>query len=219
MGVRERREAELRRFAQNVERIIVETDPGLLPRELQTVEGSDASGAVYCLVNLGGMLTDVVIMNDWWTAVGPGGVAAAVLEALRSAREKAGLARMVLAHFGRPSPALESVRGPVFGKQPPVELPPYDAPEFGAALALKVDRAATRLREVEQFVRDRDAGEEHEVAGPRGLFRVVVRGGVVVGAQVRQFGLRQSDAAELAADARDALLAARPSLTGHGGNE
>jgi hypothetical protein len=48
------------------------------------------------------------------------------------------------------------------------------------------------------------------------MFRVVLSGFTVTGAVVDEYGLRAVDGADLAADARDALLAARPRFAGIG---
>ena len=205
-----------RRFVENLEELLTRSSPGDPIPGLDAIDGADPSGTVYCVVDLGGALSQVGIADGWWMAVGPHGVAAAVLQALRSARDKAGLARLVLNRHGRPSGVPTAGYQTLFTSEPPRELPPYDAPDFADALWRKVNRAATILDNAERFARRRDSAERREVAGPRGLFRVVLLGVRVVSALVNERGLRASDADELAADARDALLAATPSFARHG---
>ena len=160
----------------------------------------------------------VTIVDGWWDAVGPHGVAAAVLSAYRFAQQKATAGRLVLARSGHPYHQPEPDLSTLFTSEPDRPLPPYDAPDFTDALLRKVNRAATILANIDRFTKLRDAPEPRTVTGPRGLFRVVLSGFSIVRAEVNAYGLRPSDAAELAADARDALLAARPSFQLHGGD-
>jgi hypothetical protein len=216
MDVDDRRERDVRRFVENLEDMVTSTRAGDPLPGLDGIDGTDASGTVSCVVDLGGGLSRVGITDGWWQAVGPHGVAAAVLQALRFARDKAGLARMVLARHGRPYTTAALDYHTLFTDEPPHDLPPYDAPDFADALLRKVNRAAAVLDNAQRFARERDGGGRREVTGPRGLFRVVLVGVTVVGALVNEPGLRALDADELAADARDALLAARPSFVRHG---
>jgi hypothetical protein len=216
MDVGDRRARDARRFVENVENLVASTRPGDPLPVLDGIEGTDLSGTVDCVVDLGGALSRVGIIDGWWEAVGPHGVAAAVLQALRFARDKAGLARMVLARHGRPYTGAAPDYQMLFTAEPPRGLPQYDAPDFADALLRKVNRAVTVLDNAQRFARERDGAQPREVTGPRGLFRVVLAGVTVVGAMVNEQGLRASDADELAADARDALLAARPSFIRYG---
>jgi hypothetical protein len=75
-------------------------------------------------------------------------------------------------------------------------------------LARKLNRTFAILDEAERLSRERDAGERRVVAGPGGMFRLILTGGEIVGAEVNEYGLRRCDADDLAADARDALRAA-----------
>ena len=217
MDANDLQERDARRFVQNLEDIVPGSRPGDPVPGLEAIDGTDSSGTVYCVVDLGGALLRVGIVDGWWGAVGPGGVAAAVLQSLRFARDKAGLARMVLSRHGRSAPVPVPDYQTLFTSEPHRELPPYDAPEFSDELSRKVARAARILANAERFARERDSGVRREVAGPRGMFRVVLSGSaVVVGAAVDENGLRAVDGADLAADARDALLAARPRFAGIG---
>jgi hypothetical protein len=101
--------------------------------------------------------------------------------------------------------------GMVFTAEPSGPLPPYEAYDFPEALARKVNRSLTILDRVEEFSRLRDSSERRVVTGPRGMFRVVLSGLELVGAEVTEHGLHRSDAADLAADACAALRAATPS--------
>lgn len=203
-------ERDARRFIENIEDLVSGMRPGEPVPGLDAIDGTDGSGTVRCVVDLGGNLLQVRVVDGWWEAVGPRGVAAAVLQSMRFARDKAGLARRVLSRHGRsvavPSPDYATL----FTSEPHRELPPYDAPDFPEELSRKVERAARILQNAERFARDRDSGIRREVPGPRGLFRVVLSGYTVVGALVDEHSLRAVDGDDLAADARDALLAARP---------
>jgi hypothetical protein len=70
----------------------------------------------------------------------------------------------------------------------------------------------TILSRAERFGRERDSGERQVIAGPRGMFRVVLAGGEIAGAEVNEWTLHRTDAADLAEDACAALQAARPSV-------
>lgn len=209
MTVSDMQERDARRFVENIEDMVSGSRLGDPIPGLDAIEGSDSSGTVYCVVDLGGSLLQVGIVEGWWDAVGPHGIAAAVLESLRFARDKAGLARMVLNHHGRPSAVSEPSYQTLFTSEPHRELPPYDSPDFPSELSRKVERAAQILANAERFARERDSGVRSEMTGPRGLFRVELSGSAVVGAAVNEQGLRAADGSELAADACDALLAAR----------
>jgi hypothetical protein len=90
------RSADASRFVTNLEDEVRGTRPGAPVRGLAAVEGSDASGTVYCVVDLTGAVLQVGITDGWWDEVGAHGLAPAVLQALQLAREKAGIAKLVL---------------------------------------------------------------------------------------------------------------------------
>jgi hypothetical protein len=121
MPVEARREAELRRFLENVEQLAVQEPPGSTFPQLSAIEGSDSSGTVCCVVDRDGTVTQVFIVDGWWTSLGPQRVGAAVLEALEIARQKAGLAGLVLRRHGHVLPM--SAPLPAAGSTPPRELP------------------------------------------------------------------------------------------------
>ncbi|MEV4637389.1 hypothetical protein AB0J80_08565 [Actinoplanes sp. NPDC049548] len=207
--VSELQERDARRFIANVPDMMSGSPPGDPVPGLGAIDGTDSSGTVYCVVDLGGNLLEVGISDGWWDAVGPRGVAAAVLASLRFARDKAGLARMVLNHHGRSAAVPASAYRIPSSTGTHEELPPYDAPNFPEELGRKLERAARTLAKAERFARERDSGARRELTGPRGLFRVEVSGSAVMGATVNEQGLGPGDGAELAADAREVLLAAR----------
>lgn len=205
MPVGDLRVRDVERFVANFEDMATSLRLGE-PAPETAVEGVDASGTVYCVVSLGGVVSQVNIVDGWWEPVGPRGIAAAVLDAWRFAREKAGWGRLILHQAGHsydPDPALPA---------PEVPLPAHDSPDYLAAVQSKLRQTAAVLSEIRQLTRARDLKEKKVVAGPRRMFEVVVEGLQVVGARADEYGLRPEDAADLADDARAALLAAR-SLT------
>ncbi|MEV4706203.1 hypothetical protein [Actinoplanes sp. NPDC049316] len=188
----------------NLEDEVQGARPGIPVRGLDAIEGSDASGTVYCVVDLTGAVVQIGITDGWWDEVGPHGVASAVLQALQLAREKAGIAKLVLTRYGRsfPSPSAAVVHS---------EPEPEFDDQVGRVEAArrKIDRAAVSLAKSDRFLRAMNSGEQRHVVGPRGLFRLHVEGVRVVGASVNEHGLREDDAGDLAKDAREALLAVR----------
>lgn len=126
-------------------------------------------------------------MDGWWEPVGPRGIAAAVLDAWRFAREKAGWGRLILHRAGH------SYDPDVPRLEPEVPLPAYDSPDYLAAVERKQHTAAV-LDEIRQMTRARDSKEQRVVAGPRRMFEVLLEGLQVVGARVDEYGLRAEDA-------------------------
>jgi len=192
------------RFVTNLSDEVRGTRPGAPVRGLDAIEGSDASGTVYCVVDLTGAVRQVGITDGWWEEVGAHGVAPAVLQALQLAREKAGIAKLVLVRYGHPLPS----PGPAATRAEPE--PAYDdqASRVEAARR-KIDRAYASLAESDRRLRALNSGEGRHVVGPRGLFRVHVVGVRIVGASVDERALRADDAGDLANDAREALRAVR----------
>jgi hypothetical protein len=109
---------ETSRFVTNLEDEVRSARPGDAVGGLDVIEGSDASGTVYCVVDLTGAIVQVGITNGWWHRVGAHGVANAVLQALQLAREKVGIAKLVLTRHGLPFPS-------------PGPVEPLDEPERG----------------------------------------------------------------------------------------
>jgi hypothetical protein len=192
------------RFVTNLEDEVRGMRPGAPVRGPDAVEGSDASGTVYCVVDLTGGVLQVGITDGWWDEVGAHGVAPAVLQALQLAREKAGIAKLVLLRYGHPLPS----PSPAATHAEP-EAADNDQASRVEAARRKIDRAYASLAESDRFMRAMNSSERRYVAGPRGLFRVHVVGVRVVGASVNEHGLRAEDAGDLADDAREALLAVR----------
>jgi len=199
------------RFVTNLEDEVRGIRPGAPVRGLDAVEGSDASGTVYCVVDLTGAVLQVGITDGWWDEVGARGVAPAVLQALQLAREKAGIAKLVLVRYGHPLPS----PSPAATHAEPESAYDDQASRVEAARR-KIDRAYASLAESDRFLRALNSGERRDVVGPRGLFRVHVVGVRIVGASVNEHGLRADDAGDLANDAREALLAVRAPLANHG---
>lgn len=196
-----------RAFVENVEELVRRMRPGEVAPAI-SVDGDDVSGTVYCVVDVGGALTRVGIDDGWWDALGPSGVARAVLDAMRFAKAKAAMARLVLDRHGcRVSREPVDLAG-LFTATTSEPLPPYAADGFVDVLARKADRALTILDAAQRFGRTCDPSRRRVVSGPRGMFRVHLAGLDVVGAEVDEDGLRRSDADPLAVDALAALSAA-----------
>jgi hypothetical protein len=87
------RARDVRIFVDNLEDTATRLRPG---DALPDVDGADESGTVHCVVHIDGSLSAVTIVDGWWDAVGPHGVAAAVLSAYRFAQQKATTGRLVL---------------------------------------------------------------------------------------------------------------------------
>lgn len=207
---------DISRFVANLEDDVRGTRPGALVPGVEAIEGSDSSGTVYCVVDLTGALVQVGITDGWWREVGAHGVAAAVLQAWQLAREKSGIAKLVLARYGHPLPS-PSRAGARAESESGYHNQHDDQASRVEAARRKIDRAAASLAESDRLMRVVNSAERRDVVGPRGLFRVHVVGVRVVGASVNEQGLRPDDAGDLADDAREALLAVRAPLAILGG--
>ncbi len=210
----DRRVRDARIFAGTIEDMAARVRPGEPVPGLDGIDGTDRSGTVHCVVDLRGGLLRVGIDQGWWERVGPGLIGSAILDALRFARSKATMARLVLDRYGHPAGGPPGDLGALFTAEPSTPLPPYDAPGFPGALARKAGRTMTILDSAERFARTRQSAQRRVVTGPRGLFRVVLSGAGIVGAEVNEHGLHPSDAADLAEDASAALRAAAPASGG-----
>lgn len=209
-GGGERRADDARIFVNNFEELVTRLRASESPPNID-IDGSDLSGTVSCVVDMHGAVRRVSIDNGWWDSLGPARIAEAVLDAMRYARSKAAMARLVLDRHGRQAPHAPVDLGMLFTAEPSTPLPRYDADDFPEAVARKVARTMTILDEARQFSQARDGNERTTVTGPRGMFAVIRSGVTIVGAEVHQHGLHRSDAADLAADACAALqVAASP---------
>jgi len=209
-GGEDRRARDARIFVGAVEDVAARVRPGEPVPGVDRIDGADRSGTVFCVVDLAGRLQRVGLDDGWWDAVGPGLVASAVLDALRFAKSKATMARLVLSRHGHPAGEPSVDFGALFTAEPSTPLPDYEAAGFPAALARKAGRAMTILEAAERVSRTRESAERRVVAGPRRMFQVTLAGGDIVAAEVNEHGLHPADAAELAADATAALRAAAP---------
>jgi hypothetical protein len=203
-GGEERRTRDARAFVENVEEMVERLPAGEAVPTI-SIDGEDLSGTVVCVVDVDGALTRIVIDDGWWDAVGPGGVAAAVLDALRSAKSKSTMARLIFGRHGLRDGRAPVDLGRLFTGELSEPLPPYDDDRFSAALARTADRALTILDAARRFGQLRDSPLRWVVSGPRGMFRVHMKGLNVVGAEVGEVSLHRSDAAVLAEDALAAL--------------
>ncbi len=192
-------------FAENLEELATRTRPGHPVPGVDRIDGPDRSGSVYCVVDRTGTVVNVRIESDWWETLGPGRIAAAIMEALDYARSKASMALMILDRHGhRP----DVPPAPDFGSQvagPAIPLPDPDDPGFDFAAQAKLERAFTILDAAERLGQTRDVAERRIVAGPAGLFRLILAGHAVRGAEVDQHHLGPYDGDRLASDARIAL--------------
>ncbi|MEO3745962.1 hypothetical protein [Plantactinospora sp. B5E13] len=192
-------------FVQNLEETVAATQPGTPVPNLSRIDGVDASGTIHCTVDLAGALLDLQIDPGWWSALGPERVAAGVLEALEHARTKVVVAVMALnrhGHQAQPAP------GPDFAAQvagPPIDVPHLDSPDFERTIEAKIARGFAVLEAARRLRQRLDDPQRRIVSGPRGLFRVVVVGTAVQGAEVDQDRLGPYGGNQLADDARPAL--------------
>jgi hypothetical protein len=175
------------------------------------VKGADQTGTVSCVVDLSGRLVKVGIDNRWWDTLGPDRVGHAVLDALRFAKYKAGMARLVLLDYGREVDQKHPDPETLFTTEPPEELPPFDDPRFEGALMREANRTLEVLEEAERFIRRRDSHERQEIYGPHRLFRVILSGLDIVDVELSDHGLHRPSGEILAEDACAALQAASPS--------
>ncbi|GAB3982632.1 hypothetical protein V1634_25825 [Plantactinospora veratri] len=172
------------------------------------IDGTDASGTVYCVVDSTGWVLRIGVDPGWWDALGPTGIAGAVLDAVRFAKSKATMARLVLDRYGHPVNAATSGRAAGLAPEPSEPLPPSDSPGFLAALQRELDRTSSFLDAAERFRQERDSGVPRVFEGPNRLFRLVLTGQDDLRAEVNEYGMRRSDGDEIAQDAVAAFRAA-----------
>jgi hypothetical protein len=204
----ERRIADARRFVENLEDQLQYTPPDMPIPVLDSIEGTDSSGTVHCIVRLDGRPERIVITDGWWETVGPAGIADAVLQAHRTAGEKAGLAKLVLRRHGR------VWRTRATAAEEPLDDLPYPTGQSTMhdleELRHRIDRSVSRITTAMQRFRERTQHEQREVTGPGRMFTVVLRGPVIVAAHTGSRRPGPGDGSDLAADALAALLVARP---------
>ena len=187
------RVGDARRFVAEVENMAIRARGGGPPPRLDRIAGPDRTGTAFAVVDAVGRFVDVSLQPGWWSALGPGRVAAGLLEALATARLKAALVPLILRRHGyQPLPGAD-------------ELPPPVRPDDGGFL----DAARGRIAEAYRLIDDADKRMRERqtarvVAGPRGLFRVHARGGRIERAEVTAV-LAPGDTDRLLADARHAL--------------
>lgn len=206
-----RRTRDAQIFAVNLERLASSIYPGQPVPELDSIDGTDDSGSVYCVVNLSGDIMSIGIDNGWWKIVGPTQIAAKILDAVSYAKSKAMMARLVLDRHGYAATSTPQHILTHPTKESVSTLPAIDDPTFDQALSTKIDQALDTLTQIERFRRIRDSPEERIIAGPHDLFRIILIGHQIRRAEVDASSLRPSDANKLAADARAALQIAEQS--------
>ncbi|MET0424863.1 MAG: hypothetical protein ABW046_13355 [Actinoplanes sp.] len=168
---------------------------GAAPR-LDRIDGPDRTGAAWAVVDSVGRFVDLGLGPGWWAALGPARVASGLLEALECARMKAALVPMILRRHGvrAPSPPPRSASPPL---PAPTDAEFLDAARGRIADAYRlIDEADKRLREMQTT---------RIITGPRGLFRLHVRGTHLDHAEVGRSALSPADTDRLVADARDVL--------------
>jgi hypothetical protein len=181
------RVGDARRFVADVENKAIQLD---------RIAGPDRTGTAFAVVDAVGRFVDVSLQPGWWTMLGPARVAGGLLEALETARLKAALVPMILRRSGHAmSPSADE-------GLPPAPLPPPADREF-------LDAARGRIAEAYRLIDDADKRlREHQavrvIAGPRGLFRLHVRGSQIDRGEVAA-GITAADTDRLLADVREVL--------------
>ncbi|MFF5079847.1 hypothetical protein ACFY36_22575 [Actinoplanes sp. NPDC000266] len=192
----------------------------------QRITGPDRTGTAWAVVDSVGRFVDIGLRPGWWEALGPDGVAAGLLEALESARMKAALVPLLLRRNGEPQkrhggpqeqsggPQAQSGKPhdelngePQLGRggqeQEAAELPPPGAADFLDAARGRIAEAYRLIDEAGKRMREQQA--TRVIAGPRGLFRLHVRGERIERAEAGPHRPGAGDTDRLVADARDAL--------------
>jgi hypothetical protein len=197
--------ADARRFVSDVESA----------RGPVTISGPDSTGTAYAVVDSVGRFVDIGLLPGWWCALGPDGVAAGLLEALESARMKAALVPLILRRSGPPRipPDLggdDRGEGGLGAETTPPALLRTTAPPDPLDASDVLDTARGRIAEAYRLI-DEAGKTLHEqqavrvIAGPRGLFRLHVRGGRIDHAEAGPQRPTADDTDRLVADARDVL--------------
>ncbi|MEU8814482.1 hypothetical protein [Actinoplanes sp. NPDC048796] len=181
--------ADARRFVSDVESS---------PSHAQRITGPDRTGTAWAVVDSVGRFVDIGLRPGWWDALGSDDVAAGLIEALESARMKAALVPLLRRRNGTPQ------KPDTIGTLTPLpDLPSPDAADFLDAARGRIAEAYRLIDEAGKRMRERQA--PRVVAGPRGLFRLHVRGGRIERAEAGPRRPTPGDTERLVADARDAL--------------
>lgn len=182
------RVGDARRFVTEVENMAIRARAGGSPPRLDRIGGPDRTGTAFAVVDALGRFVDISLHPSWWSALGPSRVAAGLLEALESARLKAALVPMILRRHGY---APSSTREPAHAR-----------PEGESDLRAQITDAYRLIDDAGKRLREREA--TRVVDGPRGLFRLHLRGGRIERAELLARPV-PGDTDRLVADARDAL--------------
>jgi len=167
-----------RQFIAEVERLAASAPGGGQPPRLDRITGPDRTGTAFAVVDAVGRFIDIGLHPGWPMALGPGRVAAALLEALAAARLKAAMVPMILCRSD---------------------------PEWPRSVDHWTTAGDRRISEARRLIDDGKPPQAARViTGPRGLFRLHVRGGHLVRAEVTG-GLTAADTDRLLADARAAF--------------
>jgi hypothetical protein len=176
--------------------MVVRARDGGPPPRPDRIAGPDRTGTAFAVVDAVGRFVDISLHPGWWQVLGPARVAAGLLEALEAARMKAALVPMILRRSGYvPS------RPPV-DEDPAPGLPPAGDDGFLDVARGRIAEAYRLIDDADKRVREQQA--VRVIAGPRGLFRLHVRGSRIDRAEVVA-GLTAADTDRLVADAREAL--------------
>ncbi|MFY1693361.1 hypothetical protein [Plantactinospora sp. WMMB782] len=159
--------------------------------EIDGIDGADGSGTIYCVVDSGGRVLRIGVNPDWWPTLGPAGVAGAVLDAVRFAKSKAAMARLILDRHGHQVDLMPSGRSLGLVSELPEPLPSSDSPNYLKALQRELDRISLYLDEVERLQRERDSGVPRVFDGPNGLFQLVLTGPGNLRAEVNEYGMHR----------------------------
>jgi hypothetical protein len=183
--------ADARRFVSDVESA----------RGPVTISGPDSTGTAYAVVDSVGRFVDIGLLPGWWCALGPDGVAAGLLEALESARMKAALVPLILRRSGPPRTPPETTPPALLRTTAPPE--PLDASDVLKTARGRIAEAYRLIDEAGKTLHEQQA--VRVIAGPRGLFRLHVRGGRIDHAEAGPQRPTADDTDRLVADARDVL--------------
>src|SRR5512138_2000101 len=102
------RVGDARRFVTEVENMVIDARAGAPPPRLDRITGPDRTGTAFAVVDALGRFVDIGLHPGWWAALGPARVATGLIEALWTARLKAGLVPMILRRHGYQELPLEA---------------------------------------------------------------------------------------------------------------